>query len=173
MKQTYKYDFDNPDSFFRIDNQNPSASGDYIRYQYGNEEGDILEVDVTTFMGDIKNIDCLICENPIEMHLELPDEKTLSKAKIFVYSPAFTNEDGSEYDNSFRILFNREELIMLFTPSPEKAVRFYKEDRMEYYLNRKDEVLCVKVCDLTEQEYEAIKNKKKINNPNIEIEKSR
>lgn len=155
MKRALTYDFDDPDSFFRISGQAQGA--DYTRFAFGNDDGDMLEVDVSALMGDVKTIDCLTC-HPVEMPLAFPSLESLFKVRTFVFAPEFLNEDGSEYRDVFRVIFDRRKLCVLFTDNLDKITSYYAEDRIVYYLHR-GFVVAIEIQNLTEKEYLTIKNK--------------
>ena len=155
MDRVFAYDFDDSDSFFRI--SCPVRGDGYIRYRFGNDVDDMLEVDVSAFMGDVKTIDCLTC-HPVEMTLALPPTDNLFYDRVFVFAPQFLNEDGSEYRDEFRVVFDRQKLCVLFTDDLDRITSYYVEDRITYYETR-GFVAALEIRNLTEEEYRTIKNK--------------
>ena len=118
----------------------------------------------------IIDIECICARQILLKAVELPDQKTLGCC----FAPyALPDEDSEDYGLSLSICLHpsrRELNVLLYTANP-KPERYYKDGRVELYYRsalRYDEnaeewdevniVECVRILDLTDEEYAYLKS---------------
>ena len=165
-----KYDIDlkNENKFFEIKNKINIENPTIItrQYSYGIDDGEesSLSISVDSNNGEILNISCLNKDDAIEdeQYLNLLTiNKDLEKRNT---SPFFT-PSGLDYDeiygdiSDFKVIFSNEKISIILKEGEE--VSYFIDGRMTLYYDKNQDLLRIEIKDLTKEEYEALKHKKK------------
>ena len=162
-KEKAKVNISLDDSLFSIEND--EVKGHSRIFSYGKPYVGELDIVVSDLGAYILSIDCPYSEDMIEMdmHLQEPEELQLTEKEFAHFYP--TSEDN--YCGTFQIAFSEKEMDIVLsneiTPN-----NYSKNDRVEYYY-KDDELIYIRVKDLTEEEYNKLKSQKKNDLTEIDI----
>lgn len=148
----------NGDQLFEINNMDVNVPT--ITCQFGNTQNDYLEITTSKLGGFIISINCQRQNNMIEMNMNFPEPEDIYKAYNVAYYPKSYNNHDIQDCGPFQLVFNEKELDILFSSNVD-AVRCYKNDRVEYYLDESNNLLYIRIRNLTLDEYNVLKSQKK------------
>ena len=148
------------DSLFAI--QNDTMPQESEIFSYGKSGIGSLDITVSYAGSYLKTIDCPYSTNLVEMdmHLPNPEDLDIEETKYAHFLPPEGVEDN--YCGDFQIAYTKNEMDIILS-SNMNPTSFCKNGRVEYYFNDEDELLYIRVKDLTPEEYEVLKSQKKKN----------
>ncbi len=157
-------DFSTDNSLFQI--LNDGYEQECATYNYGAAGIGDLDIYVSLIGSYLKSIDCAYCNNLVEMdmHLEEPEELELKEDQFTHFTPPETEEEN--FCGSFQIAFTQKEMDIVFAHD-KKPTKFSRNGRLEFYSNDENELLYIRVKDLTEEEYQKLLSEKKKNESKV------
>lgn len=157
--------FDFSDEYSVIKMNCSNLRGNHGFNQYGNEY-DSMEIDYLVSTGRILDIDIRDLYKIEQEELKFPNEKDLKQ-----YIITSVGRDGKQMGintmGDFNIKYSKSDMAIYFGDINE-AISISKDDRLVCYYDKNDNLICIRVKDLQESEYnklneidEAIKLKQK------------
>ncbi len=143
------------------DNDNVIIGGDYLinifnkssinskskRFGYNM---DILEIEYDPDDNTITTINCILCKTFGEGHYDAPDY-----SKLIELETAKLTTNSSNTNDTFMIFFNHDNLDIIMA-RPNRITYYYKNGRVIYYYNDLKEICDIRVCNLTNTEYDIL-----------------
>ena len=158
-------DFSTDNSLFQI--LNDGYEQECATYNYGAAGIGDLDIYVSLIGSYLKSIDCSYCRNLVEMdmHLEEPEELELKEDQFTHFTPPESAEEEN-FCGSFQIAFTPKEMDIVFAHDKEPT-KFSRNGRLEFYSNDENELLYIRVKNLTEEEYQKLLSEKKKNESKV------
>ncbi len=118
----------------------------------------VLEFDFSYLDCTIVNSVCVLCHTLYEKSVELPPIQALTKQYV---TPFFMRgEYNSGYAGDFEIAFTRDEAVVILhelTLDDADITAYVASNRLTFYYGDDFVLRCIKISDLTEEEYEFLK----------------
>ena len=151
-------EFDTPFSIFSIENDDLKSES--VLYAYGTPGVGVLEIYASELGSYLESLSCPYSNDIAEMnmHFEEPEELNLEKSKYAHFYPP----DGRENKDCgpFQIVFTQQEMDIVFSPKRD-CTEYYKNDRVEFYFDDNQDLLYIRVRNLTPEEYNYLCSQKK------------
>ncbi|MBQ6799363.1 MAG: hypothetical protein IJP11_09015 [Oscillospiraceae bacterium] len=139
------------DLVFRIEADEPAGSTSTTTL---GDDDTCIEIQISPFTTVISNIECVYLGKVFsEPNLWLPDIRSNPDLEMRHF-PSCGNDCG--YGERLPCLVNvvRNELDIVLKGSVDEVCSYHKDGRVEYYYSEDDDLLYIKVRDLTDEEYE-------------------
>lgn len=156
---------------FRIGNA--KSSKDEFHYQYDNEYGGMLEVNINTDYSEIVSIECFRIGDIHEEKIKEPAKDSIKRMNVASHYISH-DTDRLEYIGNFKVVFDQSKMKIIFNDE-KKAVAFTETERVDYYYDEEREPLFIIVKDLSKIEYDILRTQSLMVNSKSEeqIEKVR
>lgn len=151
-------DFETEDSLFKMTIDSLDQESEI--YSYGHSGVGSLELQVSYAGAFIKDIECPYSYNMVEMdmHLEDPEELNLPEEPFPQFFPS--EEAETNYCGDFQIAFSPKEMDIVFSSKTTPA-KFSRNERVEFYYDEDDNLLYIRLKNLTQEEYQKLLSEKK------------
>lgn len=116
----------------------------------------ILEISTYNVDGIIESIRCLSSKSIKEDTLSLPPIDSLEKRFISAYFPE-NKVSGFAYTGEFEIIFNQKEMNIIIDDKENSIKEAFQNDRITYYYDDNFGLSCIRIDNLTEEEYNLLK----------------
>ena len=157
-KQITKVTFAGESSIFHIDNDELDSESQL--FTYGRASVGALEIYASEMGAFLESISCPYSNNIIEMDMHFPEPEEMDiteDAFVHFYPP-----EGREKNDcgDFQIAFTDKEMDIVLSNNSNVG-RVCRSGRVEFYSTEDDELLYIRVKNLTPEEYEFLQSQKK------------